>query len=92
MMTGKAEAYLRALARCWPPHPWGPMVPPFRALRERTRKYSIRHWRRRMREGMAIMMGTRYWPPHPRSGLRVAEPSDWKNMHRATKRSAIIFA
>jgi hypothetical protein len=40
-----------------------------------------------------MMIGTRYWPPQPRSGRAVAEPEgDEKNMHRETKRSAIIFA
>lgn len=92
MTTGNAEAYLSALARCWPPHPAGPIVFPFLAFKARTRKYSMRHWRSRMSEGMAMMTGTRYWPPHPLSGLLVAEPSGLKNMQRATKRSAIIFA
>lgn len=67
-------------------------MPPFRALIARTRKYSIKHCRSRMRDGIAMIIGTRYWPPHPLSGLLVAEPSARKNMHRETNRSAIIFA
>ena len=42
---------------------------------------------------MAIMMGTRNWPPHALSGRLVAEPfGPEKNIHSDTKRSAIIFA
>ena len=90
-MTGNALKYFSALARCCPPHPPAP-VPPFRALEERTRRYSIMHWRKRMRDGMAMIMGTRYCPPQPRSGRLVAEPLWEKNMQRETKRSAIILA
>jgi len=90
-MTGKAEKYFRALARCCPPQPCAP-TPPLRWLLERTRRYSVMHWRKRIREGMAITMGTMYWPPQPLSGLFVAEPSCEKNIQSATNRSAIIFA
>jgi len=92
-MTGKAEKYFSALARCCPPHPFWDVMPPFLALEFRTRTYSIKHCRSRIKEGIAMMMGTRNWPPHPRSGRAVAEPEgEEKNMQRETKRSAIIFA
>ncbi len=91
MITGNALAYFRALARCCPPHPFVP-IPPALRFECRTRKYSIRHCRNRIKDGIAIMMGRRYWPPHALSGRCVAEPSFWKNMQRETKRSAMIFA
>ena len=59
MMTGNADAYFSAFARCWPPHPPAP-VPPDRRFEARTRRYSIMHWRNRISEGIAIMIGTRY--------------------------------
>lgn len=90
-MTGNAEAYLAALARCWPPHPALPN-PPERRFDLPTRIYSITHWRNRIRYGIAIMSGTTISPPHDRFGLAVADPEGVKNMHIATKRSAITFA
>lgn len=45
-----------------------------------------------MSDGIAIIMGTIYCPPHPRSGRDVALPDGVKNMQKETKRSAIIFA
>jgi hypothetical protein len=92
-MTGKAEKYFSALARCWPPHPEWADIPPFLIFAFRTLTYSIKHWRSRMSEGIAMIIGTRYWPPQPRSGRAVAEPSGpEKNMQSETNKSAIIFA
>ena len=85
-MTGNAEQYFAAFARCWPPHPLdGDGF-------ARTRKYSIMHCRKRIRDGMAMMSGTKYCPPQPLSGREVADPLCWKYMHIDTNRSAMIFA
>jgi hypothetical protein len=94
MITGNAEKYFSAFARCWPPHPEaGGSVEEWCEREERTRRYSIMHWRKRIKEGIAMIIGTKYCPPQPRSGLAVAEPGLLvKNIQRATKRSAIILA
>src|SRR5277367_5526245 len=91
MMTGNAEAYLSAFARCWPPQP-SDEYPPCLWLYFLTRRYSIMHWRKRMRLGMAIISGTINCPPHPRSGLLVADFPDEKNMQSETKRSPKTLA
>ena len=87
-MTGKADEYLRALARCWPPQP---DVPDFWGL-FRTLKYSIKHCRSRIILGMLIINGTMYCPPQLRSGLSVDEDPAEKNMQAETKRSPKTLA
>ena len=85
MMTGNAEQYFAAFARCCPPHPLD--IVGF----ARTRKYSIIHCLNRIMDGIAMMMGTKYCPPHPLSGRPVADPLCWKYMQIATNKSAMIF-
>lgn len=87
MSTGNAVEYLRALARCWPPHP----VDSLYGAR-RTRKYSIKHWRNHIKLGTPIINGTSTVPPQLRSGRCVDEPSAEKNMHRVMKRSPKTLA
>lgn len=86
MMTGKAEEYLSALARCCPPHPeleLGFFL---------TLEYSIKHWRNRIMLGMLMIKGTMYAPPQLRSGLSVDETPGVMNMHIETNRSPRILA
>ena len=86
MMTGKAEEYFNALARCCPPQP-ELEVGCFRTL-----WYSMRHCRSRIKLGMLIMRGTMYAPPQLRSGLSVEDTPGETNMHVDTNRSPRTLA
>lgn len=86
MITGKADEYFSALARCCPPQP---EVEPGFLL---TLPYSIKHCLSRIMLGMLITRGTIYAPPHPLSGFAVDETPDEKNMHSDTNKSPSTFA
>ena len=86
MMTGNAEEYFKALAKCCPPHPeleLGCFL---------TLWNSIKHCRNRIILGMLMMSGTTYAPPQLRSGLSVDETPGEMNMHIDTKRSPRTLA
>lgn len=86
IITGKADEYFRAFARCWPPQPED-TVGFFRTL-----LYSIKHCRSRIRLGMLMMRGTMYAPPQPLSGLPVEDTPDEKNIQIETNRSPRTLA
>ena len=92
MITGNAVLYLRALARCTPPHPVVRETCPDCALDRCTRKYSVMHWRKRIREGMLIMKGTQNAPPQLRFGGPVLLCPEEKNMHSETNKSPSTLA
>lgn len=90
-MTGNALEYFSAFARCCPPHPELP-IPPDLWLPLRTRRYSIKHCRKRIKLGMLMMSGTMKTPPQVLSGLPVLECFLEMNMHSATNKSPMTFA
>jgi hypothetical protein len=90
MITGNALVYFNALARCCPPHP--EPSPPCLPSCLRTLRYSIKHCRKRIKDGMLMISGTIYCPPQLRSGFPVDEWRDEKNMHADTNISPNTFA
>ena len=90
-MTGKALEYFNAFARCCPPQP-EVEEPPEDCRLLLTRRYSMRHWRSRIKLGTLIIKGTKYEPPQALSGLAVEEYFVEKNMQEDTKRSPRTLA
>lgn len=91
MMTGKALEYLRAFARCCPPHPIV-LEPPGCCLSFLTLENSIKHCLKRIRLGILMMIGTRKVPPQARSGLSVDEYLLETSMQPDTNRSPKTLA